>query len=269
MSTTTDAQTSVETLFRYSAYVHVGAGAQECTNATNGGCKSAEHFHAWIRIPNSIQQENIREHALAAKARKMRQLRDPESNGYIILEGDIADLREVPKSELVDEIVAKDFTRDHMESLRDLGEDERFEHIDRDLERRDVLKKLEEDKRPKDEWDELTSHITAYHEAVHKARDERQKPRREALKDRSLEDLLAIIREERLKREAQAAYNIAFSKWEWLAGTLKPVGKGRPSEPMYREMAQIEVEAPEILEGLDTAFSDLEAAFGRGLTGNL
>jgi hypothetical protein len=268
MSTTTDAQTSVETLFRYSAYVHVGAGAQECAHATDGACKNMDHFHAWIRIPNSIQQESIREHALAAKARRMRQLRDPESDSHVILEGDMAELREVPHSELVDEIVAKDFSRDHMETLRDLSEDERFEHIDRDIERRDVLQKLDEDKRPKDEWEELTRHITTYREALREGRDERQKPRREALKDRSADDLLEIIREERVKREAQVAYNGSFSKWQWLAGTLKPVSKGRPNEPMYREMAQIEREAPEILEGLDAAFSDLEAAFGRGLTGN-
>src|SRR4051812_13441277 len=67
-------------MFEFSGYVHVGPGAKECEHGEDGECDNAVHFHAWTRLPNPFQQQAIREKANAAKARKRRVLRDPESD---------------------------------------------------------------------------------------------------------------------------------------------------------------------------------------------
>jgi hypothetical protein len=86
-----DATRSPNQLFRYSAWVHVGDGAQDCATAEIG-CTDPGHFHAWCRLPNQLQHEDIRERALAAKARRIRQMRDPEADAHEILELDMAEL---------------------------------------------------------------------------------------------------------------------------------------------------------------------------------
>src|SRR5262245_8571172 len=80
-----DAQKAPGELFKFSAWVHIGVGADECEHAQTGNCADPGHFHAWCRLPNQFQHQDIRERALAAKARRIRQLRDPATDGYDVL----------------------------------------------------------------------------------------------------------------------------------------------------------------------------------------
>src|SRR3954465_4912909 len=117
----TDATKSPDQLFRYSAWVHVGAGAERCEEGETGPCGNPLLFHAWCRLPNQLQHQEIRERALAAKARRIRQLRDPESDAAQILASDMDELRRVASHEdLVDELVRKDWWKRQMEAMGDI-----------------------------------------------------------------------------------------------------------------------------------------------------
>src|SRR4051812_30709654 len=76
------AEQSREELFRWSTWVHVGDGADECALAQAVGdsdyklgkpiptCEDPGHFHAWLRLPNPLQRRDIVDKARAARARK-------------------------------------------------------------------------------------------------------------------------------------------------------------------------------------------------------
>jgi hypothetical protein len=68
-----DALKTTGELFRYSSWVHIGGGAEDCEEAETGTCADPLHFHAWCRLPNQLQHADIRERALASKARRIRQ----------------------------------------------------------------------------------------------------------------------------------------------------------------------------------------------------
>lgn len=262
-----DAGKTPAELFRYTTYVHVGEGADACEQGATGLCADPQHFHAFVRLPNQFQHADIRRRAQADKARRLRQLRDSESDAAVVLDADMDELLRVGDMvALVDELVNKDWWKDHLEAMREVEELERFEHISADRERLQQINELPADKRPADEYDELTKHTKSYSDAVEAKRDELQAPRRLALEALTAEKLVELVREERIEAEATAQFMETYSKWEWFAGTLRP--PGRPAQKLYDTIDQLEDESPEIIDAIRAAYQDLERSFQRGPTGN-
>lgn len=255
-------------LFRYSTYVHVGEGAEECPDGENGRCKNPDHFHAWCRLPNQFQQEKIRRHALAAKARRERQYRDPDSDSHVILEHELESIRKASDAHklLVEEVLGREFLKHHRQAIQEVNEDERFAHIDEDLERFSALRAMDPDERPQEEFEELQRHLEAYNKAVEKARDEAQRPMREALEQKGVDDLIDMVRDDRIAAESQEAFMRTFSMWEWVYCTLKPrdPAKGRPTERIFGSIEELEAAAPEVTDAIDRAFESLEGALTEG-----
>jgi hypothetical protein len=263
-----DATRGPNELFKYSAWVHVGQDAEECEHRETGDCQDVEHFHAWCRLPNQLQHDDIRERALAAKARRIRQLRDPEADGYEILESDMSELRRLSDpSALVDELVNKDWWKRQLEAMSDVEESEDFKTIDKDRERLGELRALDPDQRPKDEFEELERHVSKYMEAIDTRRVELEGPMREAIEALTLDELIGQIREERISAEAASAFMEMYSRWEWFAGTFTsnaPISRKRT----FSDLEQLTEAAPEVLEALGTTFPELEASLQRGPKGN-
>lgn len=257
------------TLLTYSDEVHIGDGAEECEQRSNGSCENPEHFHAFIRLPNQFQRESLTEKADAARARRLRQLRDPESDISSILDTELAEKRRrMDHAELVDEVIEFDFLKDHMASMREVNEDEDFEHIEDDRERLRALSAMDDEDRPTDEFEELQKHVLDYAEKVNEARERIQQPLRESLNDKGVDDLLDIIREERQTAICNEAAERAWSRWEWFIGTLKsrvPKKLNAPQERVFENIDALGSAAPEVIDALEVAFRDIEAAAGRSL----
>jgi len=265
----TDATKTPAELFRYSAFVHVGPGADDCDEGEKGTCQNPLHFHAWCRLPNQFQHNDIRQRALAAKARRMRQLRDPESDSYVILEADMEEVARTGDHEtVVDELVAKEWWKRHLDAMKDVAEDERFEHIDRDRERVAEIDTLEPDKRPHEEREELLRHLESYGDAVEAKRKELEQPIRDSLMAMDMDELVKLLRDDRIASEASAAFMDTYQRWQWFAGTLKPVESGRPTDRAFSSIEQLEAAAPEVIAALRETFSELEVSLQRGATGN-
>lgn len=220
------------------------------------------------RLPNQFQQEDVSLKAAAAQARRMRQMRDPEADAYVVLESDMDDLsRSNDREAVIEELVDKDWWKDHLEAIKDVQETEEFKTIEEDMRRLEALTNRPEDQRPEEEYAELERHVTRYNEAVEAARDKRSEPRRRALDDRDLTDLIADVRESRIAAEGKRAYDRAFTLHEIATGTYY-VADDKPTTRYFASVEDVECADPEVLHVLQSAFSALERQFNRGAVGN-
>jgi hypothetical protein len=270
------AQKTPAQLFRYSTWLHVGAGAEGCEDVHEDSgevtCANPLHFHAWCRLPNQFQHREIREKAMAARARRARQLRDPSSDSAVVLSDELdAILRGADAAEvLINELVAKDWWKDYMQAVRDLHEieDDRGEKpwatIEHDRQRYVQLQSLDEVDRPAEEFAELERHLTAYGEALEALHKELVEPKRQALAGRDPGELAELVREQRIEGEAQEEFMHIYSTWEWLVGTLRCPG----GERRFVSLEQMQAAAPEVIAALDQTFDDLERTFDAGPTKN-
>lgn len=268
---------SVSEMFRYSSWVHVGQGAEECEDKDNGSCGNPLHFHAWCRIPNSFQNASIRDKALAAKARKTRQLRDPNSDSYEVLEAEMDQLYragerdETGREMLVEEIMGASYWRDHLRAIKELGEEDEWKTIREDQERLRHLATLPEEERDADEFSELERHCSSYDEALKAKQEEISSPQKTSLSGMDIGALIDQIREFRIEAEANEDYMRVYSLWEWYIGTMKPrpAEKGLPNERVFGDVNHLQQAAPEVISALEETFAQLEAAMGsRSAVGN-
>jgi len=252
-------------LFEFSSFVNVGPGADNCPDADTGECSNTLHFHAWIRLPNPFQRSSIAEKAAAARARRKRILRDEDSDSRTIIdEGIESALAANDRDAFIDEIVNKDFLQDHLKAMKEIAEEEEFAHIEEDQERFRALDAKPAEERDEEEYDHLQKHLADYTQKCNAKREEMQAPLRDSLSDKSIEELADIIREDRIERSCQAAFNDTYNVWEWYIGTLKPrpADKGLPNERVFGSVEHLKGCAPEVYEALDNAFTRLEAAQG-------
>jgi hypothetical protein len=258
-----DSTRTTSELFRYSGWVHVGQGAEECEQR-EGGCIDPQHFHAWCRLPNQFQHQDIRERALAAKARRIRQLNDPDTDAHVILEAELAELTD--RDELVEEIVAKDWWKRQLDAMKDVEERDEYEHIDKDRERFAELQALPEADRPADEYAELERHFKAYSDAVERAREDLERPIRDAAEGMDDGELRAEVRVNQVAAEGTSVFMDVYARYQWFAGTYTTAAYDR--QRRFQTIEELHEAAPEIIEALRTTFGDLETALQRGAGGN-
>lgn len=293
-------------MFRYSAWLHVGPGAENCPEVGEGGtdpatgekiqarneCTDERHFHAWCRLPNQFEHKDLQEKANAARARRVRQLRDAGTDLYDILDEEMEAIRYADNARLliVDELVDRESLTDWFEAVREVqdteedqeGEEEPikpFASIEDDERRLDELQNMDPDDRPNDEYEELLRHLGRYQEAITTNLEERMRPRREALLGRppadnpegelegglTLDRLLDQLRRSRIDSAGQEEFLHVYNSWEWHLGTLRFPPRGPRYFPSVDEMKSA---PPEVLDALQATFRDLTTSRQRGLQGN-
>lgn len=272
---TAEAEKTRHELFKYADYVHVGDGAEECEHATDGKCEDPDHFHAWCRLPNPFQVRDISEKARAARARKTRMLKDPESDAFVILESELDAMKDESAREiLVDEIIERDFVEDYDAAVRavlDMDDpsfvpkDETDEvpklyaNIDQDTEEYQRQLPLDEEKRSED-WPELEKTMAAYSQAVNDELEKVRGPKRERLMSRDMDELVDIIRNERISSQGTEAYLHTFNTWQWFVCTFKPREGSTPNERVFKDFTQFKYETPsDVVSALQACFTDLES----------
>lgn len=275
----TPTEQPVERLFRYSSWVHVGPGAEGCEDVNEeegkNACSNPLHFHAWCRLPNQFQHRSIREKALAARARRARQLRDESTDSHAVLEEEMDRLLrggEETKKTLIDELVQRDWWRDYTRAVGELGEEEnddgekRWGHIEEDQRRAREIEAKPDDEQDPEELETLRSHLEAYDKAADEAVAELQRPRREALEALELVAVVDQVRDQKISDDAHEEFMHVYNAWEWQLCTLKhpPSGSARH----FESQEAMENAAPEVLAAIQTTYNDLEQAQQRGASGN-
>lgn len=267
-------------MYKWSDYLHVGPGAAECEHALDGECNEVEHFHAWCRLPNPIQHEDIRKKGLAAKARKIREYKDEESDASVTLDQQLSQINdEVFMDQLIDELLAREFGDDYISAKSDVDDQEDFEHIAQDQEEFARLGESEPDDGHSEEYNRLKTHINSYVDAVRARLDELQKPRREELASRGPDALVQLVREKRVEEDANNAFLDVYNVWQWFIGTYKVKrheSRRRPYEQMWSEIGsplnpqpgQMVFEDRDVINALRVVYADLSVAMQRASSGN-
>lgn len=279
-------ETPVERLFRYSAWVHLGPGAENCDDISEdpaqpkNDCSNPLHFHAWVRLPNQFQHDTIREKALAAKGRRARQLRDPSTDAHDALEEALdgeARKGEAARDQLVEELLDRTRWKDYAEAVRavvDIDEDVEVEegedppklygHIAADQQRfEELVIKAADDPGvlDGDEYKELDAHIKSYLDAVAAAHEEVVGPLKAELAELDINALIDRVREERIRKECNTHFMTVYHRWEWLYCTYRCPN----DERIYASFEQLDAIAPEVYEALRATFDDLEQSQNMGV----
>lgn len=225
----------------------------------------------FVRLPNDWQHKDIREKAQAAKARRRREMKDPETDGYQILEAEIELVAENPEAvpALVEELLALDSIKDRQEAVLDIGERDEFEHIRQDQERFVEMHRGDPALQQTDEFQSLARHLNEYGSAIEERLKEIQQPKREALTNLGLEGLLSKVREIRIDAAASQAFMDTYSFWQVFAGTMKlpdnfdpehpPKGiQHWPRERYFKFPDELREAEPVIYTELSIAFEEME-----------
>lgn len=279
-----DAERPNSERFASTAWVHCGPGADTCEHGSDGACKDEEHFHAWVTLPNPFQVRDINEKAKAARARRERMLRNPESDAYVILEAELDELRDAAESGaleiLVDELIDRDFSSDFSTAMRRVQEQDDpnytpsgeegeeipklFANIEQDREEYLRQKALPEDERAED-FEELERTFMAWDEATTAELESITEPRKKELMERPLDDLIDMVRRIRIDAQGNEAYLHAYNSWQWFVCTLKPTQKGKGRERVWRDYNTFRQESTsEQVTALRTIFDRLESGLATG-----
>lgn len=276
-----DAEKTQEQRFKWRTWVHYGAGAKECAHGQDGQCSDSEHFHALCRLPTPFQIRDITEKAAAARARRLRMLRDEDSDARVILEDELHALRDIPKDILADEILERDFTETYTEAVREVedidnpdhvpeGDEEiqkLYENIEQDREEYMRQRELPEDQRG-DDFEELEKTYSAYSQAIQDAMDRIQKPRREHLLEQSVDDLIDRVRSERMEAQGYEAQLHTFNLWQMYVCTLKPTSGMPPHERVWKTLEDMKYhEDGDVIMLVRETFNQLETGLARSRMG--
>lgn len=247
-------------LFRFSEHLHVGEGSKECENGENGKCENPEHFHAYLRLPNKFQAVQIKEKAQAARARVLRQARDPQSDRYAIIENQIEEVRSQGRDAMISELLGREEYRWHNQAMRELvdEEDSDFATVEEDQKRWRHLTDLGAEERDEDEYQELTRHLERWNDAVDARYEELVQPEKDALEGQGDDELAEQIRGIAINEQADGIFMRTFTKWQMVVCVLKPHDKGKPNERVFDNPTELEGTAPEIIAALEECFKDLE-----------
>lgn len=273
------AQAEPDSLYRYSAWVHVGVGAAECewvdepagtVQPDMQGCDG--HFHAWCRIPNEFQRREIAEHAKAAAARKRRQMRRDGTTAFEMLEEGLDSLvasaagMERARNELMGEGWFQAF-QDAQREVRDMDDphsegeepEKLYANIDTDVARFQRL--VSEGSVESDEFVELQDHVAGFELKLQEQVEALLKPERDRLEGMDDLDVIAELRNARIERAGQEEFIHHFNAHTWLSCTF-PQRAGEP-DPAFRDLKQLERAAPEVLAALRSTFDGLQATAQR------
>jgi hypothetical protein len=268
-----EATRSSAELFQWSAYVHVGAGADCCEHATDGQCSEHRHFHCWLCLPNTFQARDIHDKAMAAKARKRRLLLQDGSNGrepsdsYLVLTDalDAWSVSDETWQALRERIADRRVVAEQPEIIRALKEEERFEHHGADLEEFKRVANLPEPERDEQQFEALSGAVEEFRiefEARCKAQYEAEL---QTLIQTAHDELLESERRWQIDQAASEAFLHHYYTWAYYTCALRPREGDYPTERAFARPESLKTAAPEIITALRETYRSLESRmFVRG-----
>jgi hypothetical protein len=236
-------------------------------------------FKAFVRLPNDYQHKDIREKAMAAKARRIRTLRNVSTDAWEVLEFEMNSIAEAEGAaeNLVHELLLEREPRDRYEAIQEVNEREEYTYVAKDQERFRTLQAMPDDERPEEEWGELVEHLAKYAREIQAEVDKTQEPRRASLAALDLNELVDKVRDRRIDGEGRRAFNDTYSFWQTYVGTLEiPDGfdpdhitrATMPRVRIFKEESELREIDPLIGVRLAEAFEVLESALMSLTAGN-
>lgn len=267
---TAQAQRTTDQLFRWSGYVDVGDGAEDCDERLSGDCKDSKHFHSWVCLPNAFQIDDIREKGRAAKARKVRSMKDAgdpangraASDSYEILENDLTYIAGGDLKVIHQEIAKKNVQSDYRLIVAELYEREEFASYEQDLEELNRLKEMPEDDRDAETFEQVQNSVMLFGAAFDKEVTERTAREIEGIERLSDEAVMDIVRQNRIEAAGEQAFLRDYYLWVMFIGAREPDMTVFPEKRKFATIQKLKNTAPEIAKALRLKITELENAFG-------
>lgn len=262
--------------FKFSTWVHVGPDADACddVNEATGvnSCSNPAHFHSWLHLPNDFQHNSIRDKAFAAKARRVRQLNDRDSDPAVILDAALDDLRAADSGvELViDALVEREDWKREQEALSTLAEEEGDEGdkvwatVEEDRQRFLELADMPVEERDEAEYTDLDKTLTEYENRVLEEKKRLEEPLREALAAKDADALFEDYRRTRVDQLGIVEFTRVYAQWAWFECALQQRG----GEPTFSDIGKLHRASPEVIDAIRTAYNDLEMSAADTIQGN-
>jgi hypothetical protein len=264
------AQIPTSKLFEWSGYVHVGEGAETCDKALTNTCENPDHFHAWVCLANAFQVRDIGDKARAAKARKIRALRDSGQDGreatdsYVTLEAQLEE-RAQDMDAVIDEIVQESVAKQLPVLYKELEEEEEFENANQDSEELARQTALPEDERDPEEYEQLQKAQDAFASALEHRVMDRKDRERESLEGLPREHVIEQLRKKRINEQASEMYMHTYYTWLMFIGTRTCA---RHNTRLFEKIGDLKMAAPEVIAALREKVNDLEDRIDRGSGGS-
>jgi hypothetical protein len=253
------AEVSVAEIFEWSGDVHVGRGADECD--WQAGCQTPGHFHAWMCLANAFQIRDIGDKARAAKARKIRALKDagngdPEkaSDSYVTLEA-MLDERRQEMGAVIAEVVQNSVSKQLGLIYKELNEEEEFENASQDSEEFARQAALPEEERDPEEYAELQKSQEKFAQALQDRVERRTDAERQSLEAMSEDEVIDLLRTKLINEEATQAYLNTYYTWLMFVGTRDIVDHAKRK---FAALPELKNAAPEIVSALRKMMEKLE-----------
>lgn len=266
-------------LFEWSGDVHIGAGASTCSciptdeRTVPPACVDPDHFHAWVCLANAFQTRDIGDKARAAKARKIRTLKDagepgkPDtaSDSYVTLEVILDELATTDMEQVIDEVTQESVSKQLGVIFGEMKEEERFENADQDSEELARQRLLPEDERDTEEFALLEKSQEEFATELERRVAERKDRERQTLRDLPDEQIIAMLRKKRINEMASEAYMHTYYTWLVFVGTRK---FDQHNERKFKAINDMKTSAPEIVSGLRDKINELEDNIQAGSGGS-
>jgi hypothetical protein len=262
-----EATRSMGHLFEYSTYVNAGTDSEECEHAKDGKCKNDEHFHAWICLPNALQNRDIQEKARAAKARRKRALRDSGGDGrsasdaYVTLESELDDLLAGDRERLLAQIADRNVRKKLGEIVTDIRESDHFENYEQDAEEYRRLSAMKDEERDEEEYKALDDRMTEFTNAVEERVKRTTKEEIDGMGAMTEDQVRALVREARIEGEANEQSDHVYHVWLGFIGT-RVCGPDR--RRYFQSVEDFRNASPEAVNAIDLAMQDLTTRTIRG-----
>lgn len=254
-----EATRSTVELFEWSGYVHVGGDADACEHRLDGACSDARHFHSWVCLPNPFQIRDIADKARAAKARKARALRDPESDSGVTLESELMELRDETQLEYLVKLLAQRAVESKlMELVEEMNRDQRFEHHAQDAEEFRRQQEVDEGERDAEEFAGLQADMLAYGDALQQLVDARTTREEASLRSLSVDQVIDLERKARIANIADETYLHTYYTWAMYVGARVPTTTGFPSVRSFLTPEALKSAAPEVVGAIREKIRELE-----------
>ncbi len=181
---------------------------------------------------------------------------------------------EADRDKLVAELVDKHWPEDYaaaviaVDSQEDpdyeaTGEEDerippRFAHIDQDREEWQRQRNLPAEERTED-FAQMEKNIAEYGDAISEEMQRLEEPRRQALAELSVDELIAKIKPGRIEEAATEQYLHWHAAWTWMACTYRGCKAGTPRDRVWNDINTMKQQCPpEVVEALRTTFDTLD-----------
>jgi hypothetical protein len=223
-----------------------------------------EEFSAFIRLPNPWQHRKVQDHAAAARARMVMQLRDKESDAYAIVQEQIGSIDDLEDEKVIDYLVGRHApeaifrAQIELETMEDVDANGKafkpWGNMQEHQERYAIL--LQREETESDEYKKLEGHIISYAEALQERAQHHLEPKEQVYAALDRDGLMERVRRALCHAKATDEFINVYNQWQIYYGTRQ---SGNHNKLYFSSFMELLDANTGLVELLTEEFAQLDA----------